>query len=492
MRHPHRHPRLPAALLTGALLLAAAASQLVAAGDALAACGSNTKCRVQPVYGRVACDSEVQGLIHPVCQNRFGSEGPSIPAIKTGADGAARVTATLPCLLFDAMMFVESSWHMFCHDTCGSQGLTNIGGGCGYGYAQITSGMRASDLENNTATDFDVDKVASSATYNLATGLQFMANKWNGRKAIGSRDPEIIEHWYYAVWAYNSFSWTNNPNNPKYPEGRTPWYCEGTSSRSSYPYQEAVWGYMRCPPSRSGGKLWAGADITYPNASEICASEGCSPSALSDPLPSHKDPCQKGLTGPVYDPAAAVDSDGDGAVDALDCAPNDAAIHPGAVEVCNGVDDNCDGQVDEGDLCGPGQHCAGGVCLDIPSNDAGIPAPEDGGEMPSLPCTSSDQCPDGYICDGVSCVQDPVPLPNVPDASGDGGWQDLTEADAGHGGSAQDGIDYSQVTLHTASCSQAGSGGTGGLWTALIAFLGSAALPVGRRRQRQRGTPPKS
>jgi PKD repeat protein len=43
------------------------------------------------------------------------------------------------------------------------------------------------------------------------------------------------------------------------------------------------------------------------------------------------------------------DSDGDGTPDAQDCAPFNAAIHPGAQELCgNGVDDNCDGQIDEG------------------------------------------------------------------------------------------------------------------------------------------------
>ncbi|MES2643113.1 MAG: MopE-related protein [Myxococcota bacterium] len=47
------------------------------------------------------------------------------------------------------------------------------------------------------------------------------------------------------------------------------------------------------------------------------------------------------------DTAPPADTDADGTPDDDDCAPTDATVHSGATEACNGVDDNCDGAVDE-------------------------------------------------------------------------------------------------------------------------------------------------
>ena len=43
------------------------------------------------------------------------------------------------------------------------------------------------------------------------------------------------------------------------------------------------------------------------------------------------------------------DADGDGYFSDEDCDDNSSTIYPGAEELCDGVDNDCDGDIDEGD-----------------------------------------------------------------------------------------------------------------------------------------------
>lgn len=57
------------------------------------------------------------------------------------------------------------------------------------------------------------------------------------------------------------------------------------------------------------------------------------------------------------------DPDGDGSGACVDCDETNAMVHPGATEICNSIDDNCNMMIDEGDtsaICA--MEPAGGVC----------------------------------------------------------------------------------------------------------------------------------
>jgi hypothetical protein len=60
--------------------------------------------------------------------------------------------------------------------------------------------------------------------------------------------------------------------------------------------------------------------------------------------------------------AAAIDADGDGFTWCDECDDTNPDVHPGAPEICgNGIDDNCNGEVDEGCGSGDGGVADGGV-----------------------------------------------------------------------------------------------------------------------------------
>ena len=78
------------------------------------------------------------------------------------------------------------------------------------------------------------------------------------------------------------------------------------------------------------------------------------------------------VTGCVYSPnpdCQGEDADGDGfvslATGGTDCDDQDPAVHPGATELCNGVDDNCESGIDE-------SFAVGAPCQSDP-NDCGTP-----------------------------------------------------------------------------------------------------------------------
>ncbi len=105
---------------------------------------------------------------------------------------------------------------------------------------------------------------------------------------------------------------------------------------------------------------------------------------------------------------AASDLDGDGygtdpsCGELRDCDDTNLSIHPGAPEACNGIDDNCDGQIDE-DL---GEtSCGLGACLrTVPNCTGGHPTVCVAGDPQPEMCNGIDDDCNGAIDDEVSNV----------------------------------------------------------------------------------------
>src|SRR3990172_5824686 len=120
---------------------------------------------------------------------------------------------TTPCALLKAIAYVESSWHQATYSAAlGSTGPTLVSFDCGYGIMQITSGMRnRGDLPNDVQ-----ERIAIDYLYNIGWGAKMLIDKWNlaptYAPVVGDRNPAVAEAWYFAVWGFNGWSISNNPN----------------------------------------------------------------------------------------------------------------------------------------------------------------------------------------------------------------------------------------------------------------------------------------
>ncbi|WP_313539507.1 RHS repeat-associated core domain-containing protein [Leifsonia aquatica] len=188
---------------------------------------------------------------------------------------------------------------------------------CGYGVAQVTTGMHADDTSISAHGQM---KVAVDYEENISAGLNILQETWNqlydaGITANGG-DPRYLENWYFAAWAYNTgiqptaafgntsgctpgpsctgpdgtwgLGWSNNPRNPDYDPNRAP-YLKNTygdaAHPSSWPYQERILGWMGSPiirygytaydtPDYHGGNTW----LQVPGFNSMCTSDNhCDP-----------------------------------------------------------------------------------------------------------------------------------------------------------------------------------------------------------------------
>ncbi|NUT34469.1 MAG: hypothetical protein HOV79_15470 [Hamadaea sp.] len=137
---------------------------------------------------------------------------------------------------------------------------------CGYGVMQVTDNMRIGQR-----TSEQHHAIALDYASNIAAGLQILVQKWNQTYSAGLKinngNPNNIENWFYAVWAYNTgfypqseaannngawgVGWSNNPANPKYNPQRAPFLHNNHFSDAVHPnwwpYPERVMGWAAWP-----------------------------------------------------------------------------------------------------------------------------------------------------------------------------------------------------------------------------------------------------
>ena len=196
-----------------------------------------------------------------------------------GSRAAESTGAVIPPSIYKSIAWVESAFSAWGNASgsvpFGGVGATLLSTDCGYGIGQITSGMGHASAP--PAVEYGVPSarqaiIGTHPLFNIGEGVRILADKWNSapkfRPIAGTGDPAALEDWYYAVWSYNGFAFSNHPLNPsRDPLRGAVWHCgdrtaPGFSSfvRSDYTYPELVYGCLRYPPPKPAAVATAQAN----------------------------------------------------------------------------------------------------------------------------------------------------------------------------------------------------------------------------------------
>lgn len=202
--------------------------------------------------------------------------------LETGARAARTIPSTanvIPPSILKSIVWNESGWANGAPPGGPSVPWGGIGAvirsfDCGYGLGQVTSGMG-----NNTGTPSGRQAaIGTHPVMNMMEAIRILADKWNSapsfRPIAGQGNPADLEDWYYAIWSYNGFAFSNHPLNPdRDPMRGALYHCysplapeslTSTYNRGHYTYPELVYGCMVYPPTKSSAPLWQPQTVSMP------------------------------------------------------------------------------------------------------------------------------------------------------------------------------------------------------------------------------------
>lgn len=111
----------------------------------------------------------------------------------------------IPPTILKAIAYTESNYRQFYY----GKPLLSFDG-VSWGVMQVTPKFYP---------DLDIEKLKYDIRYNIEAGADILLGKWGygfGTNPIipkiGDGDIRVLEDWYFAIWAYNGWSESNNPN----------------------------------------------------------------------------------------------------------------------------------------------------------------------------------------------------------------------------------------------------------------------------------------
>lgn len=125
---------------------------------------------------------------------------PTRKEIEAMIDEVAQKRA-IPSVILKAIARVESVYEHF-----NSDGSPKVSGSS-IGLMQV----------NNRNGGYNSEKLKYDIMYNIEAGADVLLNKWSmssyqSVSCVGNMDPNVLENWYFALWAYNGWAQSNNPN----------------------------------------------------------------------------------------------------------------------------------------------------------------------------------------------------------------------------------------------------------------------------------------